>query len=494
MNGYQYADIVAPSEQDPAVIHLSADQNCPAWNAAAVTYGASAAYDATESADGGMYDAVGSALLLGVPGLADPALWTYTNAYAIYDYLNYQNAHNASAAAQLASYRDVATNTSYLMEMRWLADQQQFAHYGNLSAVPAITPAKLAPQTGSIATLPGNFFAAQVLAQLSAAVTAGTTGSGTYAPLNLHFADFEPLMAWFALAQLPGVASDFFGLPEFASTAAFELFSMSNTSSPTTFPGVDELYVRFSFRNGSEFAPSPSTNGVFRSFPLFGNPRSTFDIRWTEFAAEMADLVLGGDGGVEAWCGACGATEAFCAPYNLSLTSAAVQQQAAAQARAAWAWGPRSPAVAGVIGGVVTLAIAGLLFALAMLVAGVRVHRVEGAGVFGRRRSSAAGGGGFRGGQKMASDQDLTIPKNGVGAVVTKEEEVGSPISPLGHERVGSWELKQQQQQATVGQRQEEEMDIEAAVARGYAPREPSFDDVERVDPFRDPVKPREGV
>lgn len=87
-----------------------------------------------------------------------------------------------------------------------------------------------------------------------------------------------------------------------------------------------------------------------------------------------------------------------------------------------------SPVVAGVIGAFVTLAIAALVFGAVMLLCGVRLHRNGSS----RRKSDL---GGFKGGQKMASDQDLTIPKGG--AVV------GAAIERHGHERTGSWELKQ---------------------------------------------------
>ena len=73
-----------------------------------------------------------------------------------------------------------------------------------------------------------------------------------------------------------------------------------------------------------------------------------------------------------------------------------------------------SPAVAGVIGAVVTAAVAGIVALLAFFLLGCRV-----------RRERAHPMGGFKGGEKLASDADLT--KGGTAG--------------KGHERVGSWEL-----------------------------------------------------
>jgi hypothetical protein len=108
-----------------------------------------------------------------------------------------------------------------------------------------------------------------------------------------------------------------------------------------------------------------------------------------------------------------------------------------------------------------------------MLFAGIRLQRVK---------SHKSELGGFKGSQKLASDKDLTLPKGGavVGATV---ETPGSPVTG-GHERVGSWELKQP--------------DLPNIAAPHPAARRPSFeeDDVGDIgaSPFRAPVKPDERV
>ena len=129
-----------------------------------------------------------------------------------------------------------------------------------------------------------------------------------------------------------------------------------------------------------------------------------------------------------------------------------------------------SPVVAGVIGAIVTLAVAGIIFGLVMFFAGVRFHR---------RKSELRN---YKGNQKLASDTDLVIPKGGavVGAAV---ETPGSPRG--GHERVGSWELKHKEDYPNIA-------------APTAAARRPSFED-DHIDdigapPYRRPTEPSERV
>ena len=138
-------------------------------------------------------------------------------------------------------------------------------------------------------------------------------------------------------------------------------------------------------------------------------------------------------------CTQCGAVNLFCAAWNSSdaLTDDPASSSSSSTSRH-YKHGMK-PAVAGVIGAIITLALAALLFAAAMLIGGLRFHRVE------NRKKSEMGG--FKGGQKMASDKDLTITKGGATVVGASIDRSASPVSALGHERVGSWELKQKQSQ-----------------------------------------------
>lgn len=196
-------------------------------------------------------------------------------------------------------------------------------------------------------------------------------------------------------------------MPNFGASAVFELFSLSN-SSVGTIPDQKDLFVRFLFRNGTE------ADETLQAYSLFNRPKEQFDMPWSDFVQLMNGIQIQGTNN---WCNICNAVDSaipFCAASSKFGDSGKHSGL--------------SPVVAGVIGAVVTLAVAALLFGAVMLLAGVRLHRNGGS-----RRSSDLGG--FKGGQKMASDQDLSIPKGG--AVV------GATVERHGHERHGSWELKQ---------------------------------------------------
>jgi hypothetical protein len=170
---------------------------------------------------------------------------------------------------------------------------------------------------------------------------------------------------------------------------------------------------------------------------------------------------------VEDWCTTCNSFSVFCPAFtgtdgSLSPTTSLSPDHHRL-----------SPAVAGVIGAVVTLVVAALLFAAVMVLGGVRLHRIE------RRGQSDLGG--FKGGNKLASDQDLTLPKGGAGATIIHAENPAYPAPVRGHERVGSWELRDQ---AKAEEAQGRMMNPAA-----IRPRRPSYEEDEmHISPFTPPV------
>ena len=364
--------------------------------------------------------------------------------------------HNATVANMLSQpeYTDPNTNLSYLSTMRWYADQQQYAQLGNLTAVNTYSnaSASTAPTTGSISTIAGNMLAAKIYAQLQVAIET----QGSYYTLSLLVGDFEPLLSFFALAGLPNLNANFQGLPDFGSVAVFELFTYSTSSENSDFPDESDLWVQFFFRNGTDGADASGSD--LQSYPLFNRGPSETAMRWSEFQTSMSALQMGVDG----WCAECGATNIFCAAWNSSDASTTVPNPIGNTSGSSKAQKHTlSPTVAGVFGAITTLVVAGLIFALVMLFCGVRMHRVD------RGKKSELGG--FKGGQKLASDRDLTMPKGGAVVGATVEREAMSPIG--GHERIGSWELKEEE--ARIGR-----LSFESG----------------RGDPFKDPVKADERV
>lgn len=275
----------------------------------------------------------------------------------------------------------------------------------------------------------------------------------------------------------------------------FELFSLQS-SNLGTYPDLDDLYVRFLFSNGSDLLdPSATTSLV--AYPLFNRSPSQTIMSLSDFTDAMQRLSIGS---IANWCETCDSYSIFC-PAFADAADGGSGTSAGSRRGGSGSGSGLSPAVAGVVGAIVALVIAALIAALVCLLAGFRVHRVN------RGRRSELGG--FKGAEKLASDQDLTLPKGGAGATVVQETTptevgedgkvvaaaaaVGGPGAPMrGHERVGSWELREQRKAEAEG--------LGGAAVRPPAPamqRRPSYeddDDMLNVNPYAKGVKADERV
>jgi hypothetical protein len=192
----------------------------------------------------------------------------------------------------------------------------------------------------------------------------------------------------------------------------------------------------------------------------------TFD----EFVSGMETIWMPS---VQDWCDVCSSFSVFCPAF--------VGDGGGSSSNPTYGAEPPShhgisPAVAGVIGAVVTLVVVGILAAVLALLGGLRVYRMKTKG-----RSDL---GGFKGGEKLASDADLTAAKAKVGGIVT-----GISSAPAGrlHERVGSWELGDQSKARDA--------QIPNLGSPDLSERRPSFEDDElHVHPLAAPVKPDDHV
>ena len=153
------------------------------------------------------------------------------------------------------------------------------------------------------------------------------------------------------------------GIPDYASSMTFELFT---TAAPVPFPGPEQLSVRFLFHNGTTGNDSTPT-----PYPLFGGQDTT--IPWADFVKGMQTFAVGSQ---TTWCQACGNSTGVCAAVDTGTGGSAAG--AASTGNAAGEGGSGngnglSPAVNGVIGAMVTLAVVLGVEALVVLVAGLRV-------------------------------------------------------------------------------------------------------------------------
>ena len=243
-------------------------------------------------------------------------------------------------------------------------------------------------------------------------------------------------------------------------------------------PPLDDLYVRFLYQNGT------GPDAALVAYPLFSRSPSLTVMALADFTSSLSRLSVGS---IADWCTTCDSYSIFCPAFADSLANGG-SGSGSSRHRNGSSSG-LSPAVAGVVGAIVALVVAALLFALFAWLAGFRVHRVR------RGRRSELGG--FKGAEKLASDQDLTLPKGGAGATVVSSAETPTAAAAAaaagagarGHERVGSWELREQA-------KAEEASGGVASLPKAVA-RRPSYeddDDVLNVSPYARGVKADERV
>ena len=185
------------------------------------------------------------------------------------------------------------------------------------------------------------------------------TSAGKKTPLNIQFGAYGAFQSFFGLANLTQANPDFYGVPDYASTMTFELFT---NAAPSPFPAVGDLNVRFLFHNGTT-----SNDSTPIAYPLFGQQNTT--LSWNDFATGMNKFAIGSQ---QAWCQACGNTTGVCA--NSSTSSSSTSSSGPnPSGNSSGSGNGVSKAVAGVIGAMVTLAVILGIEALIMLIAGLRL-------------------------------------------------------------------------------------------------------------------------
>ncbi|KAH9885915.1 histidine phosphatase superfamily [Xylariomycetidae sp. FL2044] len=442
LGGYQYPNIRTLSTMDPSSIWIEGNTACAEY---AMSSNAFRHEGTSQRLWDSTFDFYQTTFLASFPGVFPASMVSWDYAYELYDYAAYAWEHNATARAVLG--------VDALERLRALADSQQFALNGNLTA-SGLEPGDM------IRAVAGRTLAARVVAQMSALLASSSGGNPER--LTLMFGSFEPMMSFFSLAGLARddstTADTFRPIPEPGAAMIFELFSeeeeeeeMTNdnnnnttTTDQSTIPTPDQLWVRFLYRAGTDTNTDTDTdtNGSttaaaapppLREYPLFGRGNSQTRMPWSDFRAEMGLFSIRD---VAGWCRTCGSVTLFCGAVNQntdgSFPSTSSSTSSSSSSSSSGAHTAVSPAVAGVIGAATTLAVLLLAGAGAWALGGLRISRqprssvsgsrLPGGGRRGRHRVSL---GGFKGAEKMASDRDLTL--------------VGG--SGARHERIGSWEL-----------------------------------------------------
>jgi len=259
-----------------------------------------------------------------------PNVTTFKNAYTIFDLINVAEIHNSTISSS-----NVLDNSTFF-QIRTLADIHEWGLAYNAS--------------DNLRAMPGMQLAAEIVKYLNSTIT-----SQGKSKLGIQFGAYASFLSFFGLANLTAASTDFYGIPDYASSMVFELFANGTQSG---FPSADNLQVRFLFHNGTTSNISEPT-----PFPLFGG--SDISIPWTTFASKMNDFAVGT---TEQWCTKCGNTTGTCAAYASSGSGSG-----SGSSKGSSGGHGISKAVAGVIGAMVTLAVILGIEALIMLLGGLRL-------------------------------------------------------------------------------------------------------------------------
>ncbi|KAL4864529.1 hypothetical protein BDV12DRAFT_176094 [Aspergillus spectabilis] len=259
---------------------------------------------------------------------------SFKNAYAIFDYLNVGSIHNTS---------NVPTD-SQLHQAFLLANIEQYNLAYNSSE--------------TIRAVAGSTLAAEMLMGLNETVT----GQGKV-KLHVEFGAYASFLSYFGLAQLPESDIAFTGIPDYASSMAWELVT---NSTEDAFPDPEDISVRFVFHNGTLTSSSAPT-----TYPLYGQTTST--ISWSTFVEQTQKIAITS---TEQWCQVCGNTDGQCASSSDDSDSDSASTDSAFRRS-----GGISKAVAGVIGAMVTLAVILGLEALFLVLGGFRITKKGAAAV-----------------------------------------------------------------------------------------------------------------
>ncbi|RFU77088.1 hypothetical protein TARUN_5133 [Trichoderma arundinaceum] len=394
LGGYQYPNIQTLSISDSSSVAIQGTVGCWAWDSNVNAMKQEDPIGRARSTQS-LYKSLFATTPL--KGTISNGSVNYWNAYNIYEYVNYMNTHNKTvhtglgfANTTIAVLRGNAFELERAKNGDSLRDNPKFP-YNNIS------------------TIAGQTLAMQIASSLSAA-TQGASGS----KLTLMFGSFEPMLAFFSLMGLHTtenlLSGPFSTLPNPGSAMIFELIGQ-DAGDTSALPTPQEFMIRFTYRANADVGEP------FSVYALDTAPG--FDGKTMAYTTLLAQLQRFYQDSME-WCSSC---RAIFAPWcNTSSTKSSSGSSSGSNKSSV------SAPVAGVIGAIVTLAVTGLA-GLALYFCGLCT--------FGRRPKStlpSGSPGGFKGTGKMASDVDVTVTKRGIG-----------------HERVGSWELRDGSDEPQMG-------------------------------------------
>lgn len=264
----------------------------------------------------------------------------------VFDLINVAEIHN-----QTINSAGLITNETFF-QLRTLADNQQFnLAYNSSEPIRGVAGATLAAQ------------AVQFLNS-----TISTYGKSKIA---IQFGSYNVFSSFFGLANVNGLRTgvdssnvNLVGVADYASAMTFELFTNASNGpfDSTNFPSTDDIYVRFLWHNGTTSNTSEPV-----PYPLFG--QNQVEIKWDDFTSNMNQFAIGS---TQDWCQRCGNYTGTCAAYATSSQNGSGSDTGNGYSGSGCSNGI-SPAVNGVIGAMVTLAVILGLEGLILLAGGYRI-------------------------------------------------------------------------------------------------------------------------
>lgn len=326
LGGEQYVTLHGYDTNSPDTIWIKGADSCPAVTKAQLTFENSTEFkdnlNRTRDFYAGFWD-----IMQNVYDYTQAKL-TYAKAYDIFDLINTASTQNRTIPRNVTQEE--------LFQLRTLADSAEFGYNYN-SSMPD-------------RSIGGKTMLGKMFMQLNQTVS----GRG-----NLKFSfmagSYNTMLSTFGLLNLTAASPNFFGLPNYASTLTFELFTTNDT---TSFPSdLNDLNVRFVVKNG--------TLQPFTTIPLFGGSQDS--ISWPQFVTQMQNRTITT---VKDWCAACGVSDGFCLQYATANSNAVSSASGSTHSG-------MLNAIAGVIGAMVTLGVIGLLACLVFLLTRCKKSRTR---------------------------------------------------------------------------------------------------------------------
>lgn len=260
---------------------------------------------------------------------------SFKNGYTIWDLLHVALIHNSTTTFLPSSL----VNDQVMKNLFALASEHEFNLAYNSS--------------DQIRAVAGMTLAGEVLTALNGIIT-----SSGKSKLNIQFGAYATFLSYFGLVGLNTAGENFTGIPDYASSMAWELVT-NNTG--TRMPSTSDIIVRFMFHNGTSVEGSTD----LKAYPLFR--QSMLELPWAEFVDKSNEFAISSQ---QQWCRACGNTTGICSSTSDDADGDSLSSSSSFGSSSGKGM---SLEVAGVIGAIVTLGVLIGLLVLGMFIFGLRL-------------------------------------------------------------------------------------------------------------------------